>query len=140
MHRPVPVFWLLALLAAATLPVALAPNRFWLTALLFVAGLFCAPTITATIDHLSRVVPARARGEVMGWHGSALTMGSALGAPIAGVAIDRGGWETGFVVTAAFGLVVALVGLAASTRRRAAVPLEPAPEPSPHPAPERTAA
>jgi MFS family permease len=140
LHRAVPVFWLLALLAASTIPVALAPDRFWLTALLFVAGLFCAPTITATIDHLSRVVPARARGEVMGWHGSALTLGSALGAPVAGLAIDRGGWEAGFVVTAGLGLVVALAGLVASTRRRAAVPLEPAPPPGPRPVPERSAA
>ena len=125
LHRSVPVFLLLGLLAATTLPVALAPNRFWLTLMLFVAGLFCAPTITATIDHLSRVVPARARGEVMGWHGSALTLGSALGAPIAGVAIDRGGWEAGFLVTAAFGLVVAVAGLVASTRRHAAAAAEP---------------
>jgi MFS family permease len=120
LRRPVSVYLLLALLAATTLPVPLAPNRFWLALLLFVAGLFCAPTITATIERLSRLVPARARGEVLGWHGSALTLGSALGAPIAGVAIDRGGWQTGFLVTAATGLVVALAGLAASSRHRAA--------------------
>jgi len=93
--------------------------------LLFVAGLFCAPTITATIDHLSRMVPARARGEGMGWHGSALTLGSAIGAPIAGLAIDRGGWQAGFLVTAAIGLAVAVGGLVMARRRR------PAPVPVP---------
>jgi len=54
----------------------------------------------------------------MGWHGSALTLGSALGAPIAGFAIDHGGWEAGFLVTAVIGLLVAVAGLAATRLRR----------------------
>ena len=120
LHRAVPVFLLLGLLSALTIPVVFATGRFSLAVLLFFAGLFCAPTITATIDSLSRVVPARARGEVMGWHGSALTLGSAIGAPIAGLAIDRGGWQAGFLVTAAIGLAVAVGGLAAARRRRPA--------------------
>lgn len=118
LHRAVPVFLLLGLLSALTIPVVFATGRFSLAVLLFFAGLFCAPTITATIDHLSRVVPARARGEVMGWHGSALTLGSAIGAPVAGLAIDRGGWQAGFLVTAAIGLAVAVGGLAAARHRR----------------------
>ena len=118
LHRAVPVFLLLGLLSALTVPVVFATGRLSLAVLLFIAGLFCAPTITATIDHLSRVVPARARGEAMGWHGSALTLGSALGAPIAGFAIDHGGWEAGFLVTAVIGLLVAVAGLAATRLRR----------------------
>ena len=122
LHRAVPVFLLLGLLSALTIPVVFATGQLSLAVLLFFAGLFCAPTITATIDHLSRVVPARARGEVMGWHGSALTLGSAIGAPIAGLAIDRGGWQAGFLVTAAIGLAVAVGGLAMA-RRRSPVPV-----------------
>jgi MFS family permease len=109
--RAVPVFVLLALLAGSTVPVVLADNRFTLAALLFVCGMFCAPTITATIDSLSRVVPPQVRGEVMGWHGSALTLGGAIGAPMAGFAIDHGGWEAAFLVTALAALAVALVGM-----------------------------
>ena len=68
------------------------PARSWgLAAFGFLAGLLCAPTITASVDQASRLVPAAVRGEAMGWHGSFLTTGGALGAPIAGVAIDRGG-------------------------------------------------
>jgi len=115
---PIPVFWLLLALSGLTLPVVLAPERFTLAALLFVAGVFCAPTITATIDSLSRAVPANVRGEAMGWHGSAMTLGMALGAPIAGVAIDQGGWRSGFVVTALVGVAVALLGLVAQRSRR----------------------
>ena len=88
----------------------LAPALIALAVLLFIAGLFCAPTITATLDHLSRVVPARVRGEAMGWHGSALTAGSAVGAPVIGFAMDAGGWPAGFWVAGAAGLLIGLVG------------------------------
>jgi predicted MFS family arabinose efflux permease len=90
-----------------------------------VAGLLCAPTITATVDQLSRVVPDAARGEAIGWHGSAMTAGSALGAPVAGVAIDQWGWAGGFVSVALVGLAVAVGGAGATrtyrlSRKRAA--------------------
>jgi MFS family permease len=74
---------------------------------LFLAGSCCAPTVTATVDTLSRSVPERARGEALGWHGSAMTAGAALGAPLAGAAIDRLGWQAGFTVPALIGLLAA---------------------------------
>ena len=42
--------------------------------LLVLAGVCCAPTITATVDGLSRVVPERVRGEAMGLQRSTATM------------------------------------------------------------------
>ena len=89
------VFWLLGGLALSTIPVALAGSLGWLVVLLFVCGVLCAPTITATVDHLSRLVPERSRGEAMGWHGSAMTAGQAIGAPLAGYAIDHRGFGLG---------------------------------------------
>ena len=124
-HRSVSVFWLLGGLALATAPVALATGLPALVVLLVVSGIFCAPTITATVDHLSRIVPERARGEAMGWHGSSMTAGSALGAPIAGFAIDGGGWPAGFASVSAAGLLVAVVGALAVTRRRGPGPVFP---------------
>lgn len=47
----------------------------------------------------------------MGWHGSALTLGGAAGAPIVGFAVDHGGWERGFEVAGLVGLAMALAGL-----------------------------
>ncbi|HNV40293.1 MAG TPA: MFS transporter, partial [Ornithinibacter sp.] len=119
LHRPISAFWLLAGLAAATFPMALASSTVQLAASGFVAGLLCAPTITATIDQASRIVPAQVRGEAMGWHGSFMTTGGAIGAPLAGLAIDRGGPGAGFVVVAAVGVVVAALGLTAVSVRRA---------------------
>lgn len=124
LHKSVSAFWLLGGLALVSAPMALALGVGSLAVLSFVAGLFCAPTITATVDQVSRVVPGSARGEAMGWHGSFMTGGMALGAPLAGFAIDHAGWQSGFLVVAAAGLLVALVGAVATsgraTERRAA--------------------
>jgi MFS family permease len=120
MAQSISAFWLLAGLAVATFPMALAGSPWSLAAFGFLAGLLCAPTITATVDQASRLVPAAVRGEAMGWHGSFLTNGGALGAPIAGVAIDRAGPPAGFVTVAAIGLVMAVAGLAATRVRRTA--------------------
>ena len=99
--------------------MAFAPSVWPLAVLAFLSGLPCAPTIIATVDQLSRVVPEAARGEAMGWHGSFMTAGSALGAPVAGVAIDQWGWGAGFVSVSLVGLGVAAAGAAATyTRRR----------------------
>jgi len=114
LHRSIPAFLLLGGLSLATIPLALAPSVWPLAVLGFVAGLLCAPTITATVDQLSRVVPTAARGEAIGWHGSAMTAGSALGAPIAGLAIDQWGWGGGFVGVSVAGLAVAMAGAGAT--------------------------
>jgi len=109
---------LLVLLAGTTVLVTLSEGRLLFSILLFVSGLFCAPTITATIDDLSRAVPARVRGEAMGWHGSALTLGGGIGAPIVGYAIDHGGWHRGFEVIGLLGFAIAVVGLLVPRVRR----------------------
>lgn len=111
LHRPVPLNLLLALLAATTIPVALADDRLTLAVLLFGCGLFCAPTITAASEALSRTVPVTNLGEVMGWQGVAFTVGSSTGAPLAGLAIDHSGWQAAFVVTGGVALVAAVVAL-----------------------------
>jgi MFS family permease len=120
LHRSISAFVLLGGLSVATIPIALAPSVWPLAALGLVAGLLCAPTITATVDQLSRVVPEVVRGEAIGWHGSAMTAGSALGAPMSGLAIDRWGWAAGFVSVSLVGLAVAAAGAvgARSFRRR----------------------
>jgi predicted MFS family arabinose efflux permease len=87
------------------------------------AGAVCAPVITATAEAIAALVPERVRGEAMGWHGSALTAGTALGAPLAGAAIDRAGPWTGFAVVGAVGALVALLGVAAVRVRRARRPV-----------------
>ena len=118
LHRHPPAGVLLALLAVSTMLVSVSHGQLMFVLLLTVSGVFCAPTITATIDDLSRAVPAGVRGEAMGWHGSALTLGGAIGAPVVGAAIDHGGWQGGFELAGAVGLASAVLGLAVASRRR----------------------
>src|SRR3954454_20794797 len=49
----------------------------------------------------------------MGWHGSALTIGTAVGAPLAGASIDAVAPWAGFAVVGATGLLLAVLGLVA---------------------------
>lgn len=118
-HRHPPASWLVLALGISTALVALAPNIAVFTVLLVVSGLFCAPSITATVDNLSRVVPESVRGEAIGWHGSALTVGGAVSAPVIGAMIDGHGWASGFALGGAIGAVVAATAFALLHERRA---------------------
>ena len=118
LRRHPPAGFLLAGLGASTALVAVAPNLLWFTVLLFVSGIFCAPTITATVDDLSRAVPRSVRGEAMGLHGAALTLGSAIGAPMVGLVMDDAGWARGFLYGGLAGLAIAVVMLGVVRGRR----------------------
>lgn len=118
---------LMGLLGLCTIPVAFA-DRWWLIALMIIpAGLLCAPTIAATSEEVSKLAPESVRGEALGLHGSALTTGTALGAPLAGAAIDLFGPPWGFVAVGGAGLLSAIVAFtlfrfSANRTARTAVP------------------
>ncbi|RGC69789.1 Major Facilitator Superfamily protein [Micromonospora sp. MW-13] len=117
--RQVSPLALVAALSLCTLPVGLGGGHWWLLSLALVpAGMLCAPALAATADAVSRLVPAGVRGEAMGLHGSAVTVGIALGAPLAGAVIDASAPWWGFVVTGAIGLLVAAAVLPAELRHR----------------------
>lgn len=122
---------LMAALSLCTIPVGLGGAHWWLLCLALIpAGALCAPTLAATADAVSRLVPASVRGEAMGLHGSAVTVGIAVGAPLAGAVIDASAPAWGFAVTGAIGALVALAVLPIELRRRrATTPATPEPEP-----------
>ncbi|MBO1768099.1 MFS transporter [Allobranchiibius sp. GilTou38] len=115
--RPLPPSMLLLGLAVTTAPMALATSPWMLAGLSLLAGIFCAPTITSTVDAISRAVPPSARGEAMGWHGSSMTAGAAFGAPIGGIAIDHFGFGGGFVSVSILGVLIALLAAAGARPR-----------------------
>lgn len=117
--RPITLQVLLALLSLVTFLPAFAPSPWTFVAAVTVAGVLCQPMITAGVEALTRIVPDRARGEALGFHGTAMTGGSAIGAPVAGAAIDAGGASAAFLLAAALGLVIALGGMAAVAVNRA---------------------
>lgn len=120
LHRPISVPVLTALLGLTTAPVALAQTPLGVGLVLVVAGLFCAPTIAATVDALSSLVPSRYRGEVMGWHGSVVTAGTSMSPPIVGWIMDVNGWRDGFLWAGGVGFAMAVlvaIGLYATRKR-----------------------
>jgi predicted MFS family arabinose efflux permease len=116
LRRPLPPVLLIALLGLFTVPIGLAHGWGWLCLTLLPAGALCAPTLAATADAVSRLVPAAARGEAMGWYGSALTVGLALGAPAVGAVVDHAGTAAAFAAAGLAGLLVAAGALAVDRR------------------------
>lgn len=114
-HREVHPLLLLGGMCAMLLPIALATN-WWVMVLATVPpGLLCAPALASMVDRVSRIVPPAVRGEAMGLHGSAITIGGAIGAPAVGAVIDRFGPEWGFVAAGGAGVVIAVIGLVLMT-------------------------
>jgi predicted MFS family arabinose efflux permease len=111
LHREVPPAVVLMLLSLLTLPIGLGTSSLQVALLVGLAGLLCAPALTATSTALTHLVAEESRGVAMGWQGTAMTAGSGLGAPLAGIAADRAGAGSGFVLAGLVGAALALVAL-----------------------------
>ncbi|QCU78481.1 MFS transporter [Citricoccus sp. SGAir0253] len=105
---------LMGVFALGTLPLALVDGVWPLALVAVLSGLFTAPTLAAASAQLSRIVPEDRRGEAMGYYGSAMTAGAAMGAPVAGIVIDGVAPEAGYLLAA--GVALALVGVAVVAR------------------------
>jgi MFS family permease len=116
---------LLVLLAGLTVLAAGASTWGLLAVLVVPSGFFCAPLISATAAALTDRTPASVRGQVLGLHASALTVGNGVGAPLVGLIVDRTSPRTGFVGIGGLGAALAglaLAALALAARRRAPAP------------------
>ncbi|MCS6711115.1 MFS transporter [Brachybacterium sp. EF45031] len=118
MTRQIPPLWVLLALGALTVPIALAHGPVMLGVTVFVAGVACAPIISATGEAISHLVPEEVRGEAMGWHGTAMTIGAAVGGPVIGLIIDAAGPGVAIASAGLLGVVVAVAGLTAQRMRR----------------------
>lgn len=117
-RRSIHPLWLLMGLACCTVPLGLAQSVWALCALILLAGALCAPVISSTAEEVARLVPEASRGVAMGWHGSALTVGGAVGAPLAGLSVDHVGSWGGFAAVGGLGALMAVAGLVAVRARR----------------------
>lgn len=112
MHRPVSPTLLLLGMAALIIPMGFAQDTWTLALMAIPPGLLCAPVLSSASQNVADLVDERRRGEAMGWYGSALTAGLALGAPLAGLFIDGVGPSWGFISVGAAGVVLSLIVLA----------------------------
>lgn len=116
-RKSLPQVTLMALLGALTIPAVFFDSTWWIVGLaLAPASAMCAPTIAATGEDVSRLVPAVVRGEATGLQSSAFTFGAALGSPVIGFIVDHSSPGWGFVGAGAGGLIVA-AGAALLIRR-----------------------
>lgn len=113
--------WVVGLLGVLTIPIALVHTVPTIALACFLAGLACAPSITATGEAISHRVPEEARGEAMGWHGSAMTIGGAVGGPAIGAVIDAAGPNWGIGTAGLLGVLIAGGGIVAMRTHRSRV-------------------
>ncbi|QHK18712.1 MFS transporter [Pseudarthrobacter psychrotolerans] len=118
MHRPVSPILLLLGMAALTIPMGFAQDTWTLAFVSILPGLLCAPVLSAASERVADLVAEDRRGEAMGWYGSALTAGVALGAPLAGIFIDGMGPSGGFISVGVAGVLLCVVGLLLQAFRR----------------------
>lgn len=118
LHRPVSPILLLMGMAALTIPMGFATDTLTLSLLSLLPGFLCAPVLSAASEKVADLVDEARRGEAMGWYGSALTAGIALGAPLAGLFIDGVGAWGGFVSVGVAGVLLCAAGIALQQRRR----------------------
>ena len=115
--RQVHPYLLMALFAVATVPLALVDGVWALALASIPSGLLTAPTLASASSRLSHLVVEERRGEAMGFYGSAMTAGAAMGAPLAGVFIDGVAPSAGYVFAAAAGFVLVLLAALATVMR-----------------------
>ncbi|MBD7995879.1 MFS transporter [Arthrobacter sp. Sa2CUA1] len=111
MTRRISPMLLLLAMAVLTLPMSFATDTLSLALLSIPGGLLCAPVLSAASERVADLVTEERRGEAMGWYGSALTTGTAIGAPLAGAAIDTIGPWSGFAFAGAAAAMMALLTL-----------------------------
>lgn len=113
LKRSVNPLWLLMAMAILIIPMGFATNAWTLGLLSILPGLVCAPVLTSSAEHIADLVSERRRGEAMGWYGSSMTIGSAMGSPFAGAMIDGIGPWAGFAIIGVICGFLAIVGLLA---------------------------
>jgi MFS family permease len=97
--------------ALTTVPLLFVHNLVTLSAVVFFAGLFFAPTLIVIMTMVERIVPATKLTEGMTWMIAGLSVGLALGAALAGQLVDAFGTMAGFSTAVAAGVLALLVSL-----------------------------
>ncbi|MEQ1309194.1 MFS transporter [Acinetobacter bereziniae] len=104
--------------AIATIPLAWISSIAILTCVVFVAGIFFAPTMIVAMSLVERLVPKHRLTEAMTWLLAGLNIGVALGAASAGQMLDRYGLEYGFLIALGAGTIIFILALFGNYRLR----------------------
>ena len=115
-------------LTVLTIPLLLVRDVWLMIPFVVIAGLAVSPSLISSFTLAELLVPRAAVTEAFTWIGTALGLGVALGASVAGKLVDVSGANTAFVVaTVAAGIAAVVV---ACSQRLLHVPAEHAAEPA----------
>jgi predicted MFS family arabinose efflux permease len=127
------------LLAISVLPLPFVTHPVAVTALLFLSGMFIAPTLIASVAVTQANVPAGRLTEALGWTSMGMASGVAAGAASLGYVVDVSGSQAGFwgvVVIAA--LLTATALFVRAPAKRPGSPDSNEPEPATAREPDRS--
>ncbi len=102
----------LAIFTAGMVPLAFVPSIPAMLMVVFVAGLGISPTIIPGFGLIERLVPAGQLTEGLTWVQTAITVGIAMMAPLAGQVVDVSGSGPAFFISLSVGVIALVVGLA----------------------------
>ncbi len=105
-----------SLLGFGTVPLALVNDVRLLGVALFLAGLAISPMVVAGFGLVEAVAPPGRLTECLSWCTTAITLGAAVGAAVAGPTVDAAGGHRAFLVAVGSGALA--VGTAVLGRRR----------------------
>ncbi|MDX7989919.1 MFS transporter [Xenorhabdus littoralis] len=110
---PLPRMFMFAALATmlTTVPLLLAFDILTFAAIIFVSGLFFAPTMIIAMGLVENTVPSHNLTEGLTWVITGLGIGVAFGASLAGWVVDEMGIQAGFIITLVAGIVVFLASV-----------------------------
>jgi MFS family permease len=118
----------LVLLTVMTVPLTLIGKIWLMMPFVLLAGIAVSPSLISSFTLAEVLVPRAAVTEAFTWIGTALGLGVAVGASVAGQIVDTSGANTSFLVATVASGTAALVVLA--YQRLLHVPAEHAPEPA----------
>ncbi|GAA1415653.1 MFS transporter [Glutamicibacter uratoxydans] len=118
MSRNISPLILLLLMAVLTIPMYFAWDPWSLALFSALPGFMCAPTLSAASEWLTDLVAEKRRGEAMGWYGSAMTAGTAIGSPLTGWFVDGYGPAVAFAAIGILAVVFVVLALTAQQIRR----------------------
>jgi MFS family permease len=118
MNRSISPLMLLLAMSILTVPMYFATDTWSLALLSLAPGFLCAPTLSAASEWLTDLVAEKRRGEAMGWYGSAMTTGTALGSPLTGIFVDTLGPAEAFIGIGALAVFIVIIALVAQQIRR----------------------
>jgi MFS family permease len=110
----------LCLLVVGTVLLSLPRSGPWMIPAALLAGVAISPTLISGSGVIDRVVPAAVRTEGFALGSSAINVGAAIGAAVAGPFIDAFGASKAFVICPVAALIAAIV---ATSRRRSLRPV-----------------